>query len=76
MIQNISECKGCFSKEVCSIAAMALEPDIEREYPAGTFQVFKEIQARATKYVREYFKKFIECSNLEQSAEKSKGFNV
>ena len=38
MIKNISECKnGCFNKEVCSIAAIALEPEIDREYPAGTF---------------------------------------
>ena len=62
----------CFSKEICSLAAISLEADVVRTAPTGQFQVFQEIQQKATPKVKEYFKKFIECINLEQSAEKDR----
>jgi hypothetical protein len=37
MISRVSECKGCFSKEVCSLAAISLEGDIPRKPPTGQF---------------------------------------
>lgn len=69
MISRVSECKGCFSKEVCSLAAISLEADIPRKPPTGQFQGFQDIQQKATPQIRQYFKRYIECINLEQSAE-------
>ena len=69
MISRVSECKMCFSKEVCSLAAISIEADVPRKAPIGNFPAFQEIQQRATREIKSYFKKFIECINLEQSAE-------
>jgi len=69
MISRVSECKQCFSKEICSLAAISLEEKVERKEPVGQFKVFAEIQQKATAKVKEYFKKFIECISLEQSSE-------
>ena len=69
MISRVQECKGCFSKEVCTLAAISIESDIPRKAPVGHFPAFMEIAQRATKEIKNYFKKFIECINLEQSAE-------
>jgi len=69
MISRVQECKGCFSKEVCTLAAISIEADIPRKAPIGQFPAFQEISARATEKIKAYFKKFIECINLEQSAE-------
>jgi len=69
MISRVQECKGCFSKEVCTLAAISIEADIPRKDPVGKFPAFQEINQRATKEIKSYFKKFIECINLEQSAE-------
>jgi len=44
MISRVSECKGCFSKEICSLAAISLEERVERKAPVGQFETFKEIQ--------------------------------
>ena len=35
MITRVSECKMCFSKEVCTLAAISLESDIPRKAPVG-----------------------------------------
>lgn len=40
MISKIYECKSCFSKEVCSISALALEENVERKAPVGEFKAF------------------------------------
>ena len=72
MIARIQECKQCYSKEVCSIAAISLEPDIPRVAPVGQFSAFNDIEKKATTEVKSYFKKFIECINLEQSAEQDR----
>lgn len=40
MISRVSECKGCFSKEVCSLAAISLEADKPLKAPTGQFQAF------------------------------------
>lgn len=69
MISRVSECKMCFSKEVCTLAAISIEADIPRKAPVGNFPAFQEIANRATPQIKSYFKKFIECINLEQSAE-------
>lgn len=44
MISRVNECKMCFSKEICSLAAISLEAEVPRKHPTGDFQVFKEIQ--------------------------------
>jgi len=72
MIARVSECKTCYSKEVCSMAALSLETDIERKAPVGQFNAFIDIDKKATVEVKAYFKKFIECINLEQSAEQDR----
>ena len=72
MIARVSECKQCFSKEICSLAAISLEADVPRKPPIGQFQTFIDIQNKATAKVKEYFKKFVECINLEQAAEKDR----
>lgn len=69
MISRVQECKMCFSKEVCTLAAISIEADIPRKAPVGNFPAFQEIAQRATREIKNYFKKFIECINLEQSAE-------
>ena len=69
MISRVSECKMCFSKEVCTLAAISIEADIPRKAPVGNFPAFQEIANRSTPQIKSYFKKFIECINLEQSAE-------
>ena len=69
MIRDVYQCKMCFSKEVCTLAAISIEADIPRKAPVGQFPAFQEIQQRATVEIKSYFKKFIECINLEQSAE-------
>ena len=51
------------------MAAISIESDIPRKAPVGHFPAFMEIAQRATKEIKNYFKKFIECINLEQSAE-------
>lgn len=40
MISRVQECKGCFSKEVCTLAAISIEADIPRKDPVGKFQAF------------------------------------
>lgn len=40
MISRVSECKMCFSKEVCSLASISLEADVPRKPPTGQFQTF------------------------------------
>jgi len=37
MINRVSECRSCFSKEVCSLSAIAIEADVVREEPVGQF---------------------------------------
>lgn len=72
MISRVQECKGCFSKEVCTLAAISLEADIPRKAAVGNFPAFLEIESRATPEIKAYFKKYIECINLEQSAEQDR----
>lgn len=72
MITRTSECKGCFSKEVCSLAALSLEDSASRKPPMGEFPAFLEMQKKITVETKEYFKKFIECINIEQSAEQDR----
>jgi hypothetical protein len=43
MIARVSECKLCFSKEICSLAAISLEADIVRKAPISQFATFAEI---------------------------------
>jgi hypothetical protein len=69
MISRVSECKMCFSKEVCTLAAISLEADVPRKAPTGQFQTFQDISNSATTQVKSYFKRYIECINLEQGAE-------
>ena len=40
MISRVSECKMCFSKEVCTLAAISIEADIPRKAPVGNFPAF------------------------------------
>jgi hypothetical protein len=54
------------------MAALSLETDIERKAPVGQFNAFIDIDKKATVEVKAYFKKFIECINLEQSAEQDR----
>jgi hypothetical protein len=35
MVSRVSECKFCFSKEVCSLCAISIEENVERKPPAG-----------------------------------------
>lgn len=65
MSNRISDCKSCFSQEICSLSAIALEYDVERNENAGQFQKFQEINQTATIEIKQYFKKFIECITLE-----------
>ena len=37
MISRISECKMCYSKEICSLAAISLEAEVPRPAPTGQF---------------------------------------
>ena len=69
MIKKIEECNFCFSKEVCSLAALSLEADIHRKAPAGHFDEFQIVEQKATPQIKAYFKRFVECINLEQTAE-------
>jgi hypothetical protein len=72
MISKISECRGCFSKEACTLVAISIEENIPRPPPVGQFPVFNEISSQADETIRAYFKKFIECITLEQSVEMNK----
>jgi hypothetical protein len=49
------------------LSAISLEAGIERKAPAGQFRAFEEIESRTSKEVKEYFKKYLECIQLEQS---------
>ena len=69
MIKRPSECKGCFNKEVCSLSAISLEENVERDPLMGQFPTFQDMLSKVTQEVKEYFKKYIECINLEQNAE-------
>ena len=72
MSKKKNTCERCFSKEVCSIAALSLESESKRHPDAAKFEIFKEISEKATLQIRRYFKKFVECINLEQSAENNR----
>jgi hypothetical protein len=73
MITRTSECKYCFQKTICSLAALSLEDEHplahKRSGQQGNFPAFLEMQATLTQDIKMYFKKFIECINLEQNAE-------
>ena len=72
MSKKKNTCERCFSKEVCSIAALSLESESKRHPDSAKFEMFKEISEKATLQIRRYFKKFVECINLEQSAENNR----
>ena len=76
MINRTSECKGCYQKKVCSVAALAIEDAnplaAKRTGTQGQFPFFLEMQAKLAKDIKVYFKQFIECINLEQNAENEK----
>jgi len=76
MITRTSECKNCYQRKVCSIAALAIEdrnPLIpSRKKEAGNFPTFMDMQERLPEEVKAYFRQFIECINLEQNAENDK----
>lgn len=59
----------CYSKEICSLSAISLENDLNRQ---NTFEVFEDVKQMTTEASRNYFKKFIECTNLEQASEKNR----
>jgi hypothetical protein len=45
MITRSSECTfNCYSKDLCSISALALEANIERDPRAGLFTEFKTME--------------------------------
>jgi hypothetical protein len=73
LITRTSECKFCFQRNVCSLTALSIE-DVHpqgprRKGPQGQFPAFLEMQASLTEEVKAYFKRYVECINLEQNAE-------
>ena len=73
LITRTSECKFCFQRNVCSLAALSIE-DVHpqgprRKGPQGQFPAFLEMQASLIEEVKAYFKRYVECINLEQNAE-------
>lgn len=57
------------------MAAISLESSKKRKAPVATFPAFEEISNRTSSLIRQYFKKFIECINLEQTAELAESQN-
>jgi len=71
MISNYTECRFCFQKEVCSLAAISMEANKSKVNAERyeQFPTFKYVQDKTTPEVKEYFAKYYQCINLEQNAE-------
>jgi len=66
MINDASECRRCYSKTICSLAALAFETKSNRvEIPE-----LKAMETQLPKVLLDYFKQQNECINLEWCAEK------
>jgi hypothetical protein len=65
MIAQTSQCERCFSKTLCSQVAISLEEGITKKPNAGNFKEFKSIEEKSTPEIKKYFKKYIDCINLE-----------
>lgn len=44
MYKNPNECRSCFAKKVCTIAALSLEKEVKREGSQGKFAYFTEME--------------------------------
>jgi len=58
-------CTNCYSRKICSIFSLSIEPPPERE---PCFEAYRSMKATADKALLSYFKKWNEILQMEQNA--------